>query len=106
TDPSQRTLFSCDQIPSEANDFQGNNNYRYCNEDVTKWLKAADVEPDVAKRGALTQRVQVQMRKDMPVLPIYQRPDTVAYTDRAKGLSNNPFGGLTWNTYDWSVTAK
>ncbi|MCW2972351.1 MAG: extracellular solute-binding protein family 5 [Thermoleophilia bacterium] len=106
TDPSQRTLFSCDQIPSEANDFQGNNNYRYCNEDVTKWLKAADVEPDVAKRAELTKRVQVQMRKDMPLLPIYQRPDTVAYTDRAKGLANNPFGGLTWNTADWSVTAQ
>jgi peptide/nickel transport system substrate-binding protein len=105
-DPTQRTLFSCDQIPTTANGFAGNNYYRYCNDDVTKWLKQADVEPDVAKRAALIKQVQNQMRADMPVLPIFQRPETVAYTDRAKGLVNNPMGGLTWNTAEWSVTAK
>lgn len=105
-DPSQRTLFSCDQIPTESNDFEGNNYYRYCNEDVTKWLKQADVTPDVTERARLMAKVQEQMRADMPVLPIFQRPDTIAYTDRLRGVVNNPMGGMTWNTAEWGVTAK
>jgi peptide/nickel transport system substrate-binding protein len=105
-DPSQRTLFSCDQIPTEANDFEGNNYYRYCNEDVTKWLKQADVTPDVQERARLTKLVQEQMRRDMPVLPIFQHPNTIAYTDRVRGMVNSPLGGLTWNTAEWGVTAQ
>jgi len=66
TDPSQRTLFSCDMIPSEANDGAGNNYYRYCNERVTELLKRADVTPDVAERAKLTHEVQTLMRADMP----------------------------------------
>ncbi|MCW2961920.1 MAG: extracellular solute-binding protein family 5 [Thermoleophilia bacterium] len=106
TDPSQRTLFSCDKIPTDANEYEGNNYYRYCNDEVTKLLTKADVTPDVGERAAAIKQVQQLMRADMPMIPLFQRPDTVAFSNRAKGMDVNPFGGMTWNTYDWSVVAK
>lgn len=106
TDPSQRTLFSCDQIPTEKNDYEGNNYYRYCNEEVTELLKKADVTPDVGERARMTKRVQELMRADMPILPIFQRPETIAYGNQVQGIDNSPLGGVAWNSFDWSVTAK
>lgn len=100
----QTTLFACDQIPTKANKFQGSNNYRYCNEQVTKLLYAADVTPDTVERARQIHEIQRLMAKDMPMLPLYQRPETVAYSKRLKGVSNNPLGGVPWNVHEWWVT--
>jgi peptide/nickel transport system substrate-binding protein len=102
-DPSQTSLFSCDSIPSKANDYSGQNNYRYCNEQVSAWMKEADVTTSVPERAELTKKIQEQMAADMPMLPMFQRPETIAYTDRARGLDANPLGGLVWNVMDWAV---
>jgi peptide/nickel transport system substrate-binding protein len=102
-DPSQITMFTCDSIPSEANDYEGQNNYRYCNEQVSAWMKEADVTTSVPERAELTKKIQEQMAADMPMLPMFQRPETIAYTDRARGLDANPLGGLVWNVMDWAV---
>jgi peptide/nickel transport system substrate-binding protein len=105
-DPSQTSLFSCDSIPSKANEYSGQNNYRYCNEDVSAWMKESDVTTDVAKRAELLKKIQEQMAADMPMLPMFQRPETIAYSERAAGMDANPLGGLVWNVADWSVVAK
>lgn len=102
-DPSQVSLFSCDSIPSEANEYSGQNNYRYCNERVDELLRQADVTTSVAERAKLVHEVQTRMAADMPMLPLFQRPDTLAYTDRAQGMDVNPIGGLVWNVADWAV---
>ena len=53
-DPSYLTpILACDQIPSEENDFQGQNQQGWCNEEATADLYAADVEPDPAAREEL-----------------------------------------------------
>jgi peptide/nickel transport system substrate-binding protein len=105
-DPSQETMFPCDQIPSEANDYSGQNNYRYCNEEVSRLIKEGNVTTDLQKRIQITHRIQTLMAADMPLLPLFQRPETLAYTDRSQGLDNNPLGGLVWNAADWAVTAQ
>lgn len=102
-DPSQASLFSCDSIPTEANDYNGQNNYRYCNEEVSALLKKSDVTPSVPERAKLLREVQEQMAADMPLLPLFQRPETLAYTDRMRGLDVNPMGGLVWNVQQWAV---
>lgn len=102
-EPSMRNILSCDKIPSEANEYSGQNNYRWCNKRATKLLKAADVEPDTAQRQAMTREVQEIMADEMPVLPIFQRPGTIAYGLGMRGVDINPLAGRTWNTYEWSV---
>lgn len=103
-DPSQTSLFSCDQIPTKKNNFQGSNNYRYCNKEVTRLLTLADVSPDLDKRAAALKQAQRLMADDVPVLPMYQRPETVAYTQRVQGIKDNPLGGQQWNVAEWWVT--
>lgn len=105
-DPDQASLFSCDSIPSEANEYSGQNNYRYCNEEVSALLKKAATTTAVAERAKLMHRIQHLMAADMPMLPLFQRPDTLAYTDRVQGMDVNPIGGLVWNVADWAVTAQ
>jgi peptide/nickel transport system substrate-binding protein len=105
-DPSQETMFPCDQIPSEANEFSGQNNYRYCNEKVSELIAKGNVTTDQAERIAITHEIQTLMAEDMPLLPLFQRPETLAYTDRTQGMDSNPLGGLVWNAADWAVTAK
>jgi peptide/nickel transport system substrate-binding protein len=105
-DPGQRTTFSCDSIPSEANENSGQNFYRYCNEDVTKWLEESEVTTSVDDRIALTKQIQEQMAEDMALLPLFQRPETIAYTNRVRGMESNPLGGLVWNVADWGVSAQ
>ncbi len=102
-DPSQETMFSCDQIPSEANEFSGQNNYRYCNERVSELIAKGNVTTDQAERIRITHEIQTLMAADMPLLPLFQRPDTLAYTDRTQGMDVNPLGGLVWNAADWAV---
>lgn len=104
-DPTQQSLFSCDQIPTRANDYEGTNNYRYCNQQVTKLLQQADVTPDVDARAKLLREAQRLMAIDAPLLPLFQRPDTVAYGGRLHGIENNPLGGQLWNVDGWWVDA-
>jgi peptide/nickel transport system substrate-binding protein len=105
-DPSQETMFPCDQIPSEANEFSGQNNYRYCNEEVSALIAKGNVTTDLSERIAITHRIQELMAADMPLLPLFQRPETLAYTDSTQGMDNNPLGGIVWNSYDWAVAQQ
>ena len=43
--------YVCDQIPSEENDFQGQNNVGWCNEEATEALKQADLTLDEDERS-------------------------------------------------------
>ncbi|MCB0878948.1 MAG: peptide ABC transporter substrate-binding protein, partial [Thermoleophilia bacterium] len=105
-DPSQETMFPCDQIPSEANDYSGQNNYRYCNEEVSALIAKGNITTDLQERIDIEHQIQTKMAADMPLLPLFQRPETLAYTDRMQGMDSNPLGGLVWNAADWAVNQQ
>ncbi|HXI18103.1 MAG TPA: peptide ABC transporter substrate-binding protein, partial [Chloroflexota bacterium] len=102
----QTTLFACDQIPSKANGFEGSNNYRYCNKRVTELLYESDRTPDVAERAEMIKEIQRLMAEDVPLVPLYQRPETVAFSNDLHGVSNNPLGGVLWNIHEWWVADR
>lgn len=96
-DPSITTLFSADQIPPN-----GQNYYRYKNQQVTKWLHESDKTVDVNQRAALLKKAQDQMAKDLPLIPMYQRPVYIAYVDNLQGPQVNPtLAGVFWNIGEW-----
>jgi peptide/nickel transport system substrate-binding protein len=103
-DPTQTGLFACDQIPSSKNKFEGSNYYQWCNAKATAALHEADRSPDTATRAAQLKIAQEVLAQEVPLLPLYQRPDTVAYSNRLHGIRNNPLGGQLWNPYDWWVS--
>jgi peptide/nickel transport system substrate-binding protein len=75
----------------------------YCNRNVTKWLEQSDRELNDAKRLALIEKVGKQVAKDVPMIPLFQRPTYFVYKTSIGGLVDNPTSqGPTWNVEKWS----
>jgi peptide/nickel transport system substrate-binding protein len=100
-DPTQTVLFSADEIPTDQNP-AGQNYYRYENQEVTRWLEESDRVLDEQQRAELLRQVQEQMAQDLPILPMYQRPEYYAYADNLTGPEVNPtLAGPLWNMGAW-----
>ena len=96
------TLWQCSLIPSEKNNYQGQNYSRFCNARVDELMKMASLELDEAKRIKIGQEFEAIFAEELPSLPLYFRMD-VSVTK--KGLKNwHPTGTLqavSWNAYQW-----
>jgi peptide/nickel transport system substrate-binding protein len=106
-DPSVTSILGCDQIPSAANGYSGQNFYGWCNKQATRLMHDSDKEIDPAKRLALIQQIGKLERQDIPWIPVLQKPLlTVWHSDRLAG----PVGDYTASTYSgffnmhaWSI---
>jgi peptide/nickel transport system substrate-binding protein len=99
-DPTSTTLFAADQVPPD-----GQNYYRYKNEQVTSLLKESDKTIDVDKRADLMRQAQELMAQDVPFIPMYQWPVYYAFTDNLSGPQVNPsIGGPFWNIDEWKFS--
>jgi peptide/nickel transport system substrate-binding protein len=106
-DPTVTTLFACENIPSEANDFSGQNGSGWCDEDATELMHQADRTVDPDARLELTRQIGDAIREQAVWLPFYQLPLITAWrTDLVTGpvgeFTDSPLSGF-WNVYDWSV---
>jgi len=91
-DPAYLRTWGCDQIPTEENDFQGQNSNGWCNEEATELLIAADSETDAAARTELVKQAIALMAQDSIMLPLLQFPNLGARrTDRV----DNAYGELS-----------
>ena len=82
--------FTCAQVPSEANDFKGANNFGWCNEEASAALEQADATVDTAERIVLVKKALALMASDYALLPTLQFPNIGAYrSDRVAGTQNN-----------------
>ncbi|BBL78294.1 ABC transporter substrate-binding protein [Rubrobacter xylanophilus] len=99
-DPSITTLFAANQVPPD-----GQNYYRYRNQEVTRLLEQADVTVDQQERARLTRQAQELMAEDVPLVPLYQRPEIYAYADNLEGPEVNPtLATAFWNVGEWRFT--
>lgn len=99
-EPQLSVLFGADAIPPD-----GQNYYRYKNEEATRLMKQADVTVDEAERAELTRQVQEIIADDLPLLPLYQRPVYYAYDENLQGPEVNPtLAGPYWNISEWSLS--
>ena len=97
------TTVRCDYIPSEKNNYQGQNLSGWCNPKVDALVKQATKELELDKRIKIAHQVEELFVEDLPSLPLFFRVD-VSVTK--KGLSGwSPTGTLqpvTWNAQKWS----
>ena len=100
-DPSYTINFAANQIPPN-----GENYYWYKNAQVTKLWEESDKTVEVSKRADLIKQIQNLMVKDMPIIPLYQRPVYYAFSDNLSGPKANPtLAGPFWNIEDWKFTS-
>ncbi len=104
-DPAYLRTWGCDQIPTEENDFQGQNSNGWCNEEATELLIAADAELDPAKRAEEVKQAIALMAEDHIMLPLLQFPNVGAYrTDRLDATSTEEIANYRAinNWYEWT----
>ena len=90
-DPAYLRTWGCDQIPTEENDFKGQNSNGWCNEEATTQLIAADAELDETKRIDEVKKAIDLMAADHIMLPLLQFPNVGAIrTDKVA----NAYGEL------------
>jgi hypothetical protein len=92
--------FVCDQIPSEENEFQGQNNVGWCNEEVSDMLHEADRTLDEAARTQMIKDSIKALTVDHVMLPLLQFPNVGAFrTDKVAGTQSNLAN--YWSFKDW-----
>lgn len=89
-------------IPSEANDFQGQNYAGWCNEQADLIMVQANRSLDTKARVALYAQHQQMLAADVPILPLFARPRLVAGAMTICGIQPGPFDPVTWNLESWS----
>ena len=86
-DPGYLTpSFTCDQIPTAANNNQGQNSSGWCNAEASDLLHNADFEADATKRAELVKSALKLMAADSIMLPLFQFPKAGFWrTDKVGG---------------------
>jgi peptide/nickel transport system substrate-binding protein len=87
----QKRLFGCG----------GDGNYAgHCQRIVTADLDQADRILDATRRARVLNRVDRQLAKDVPVIPLYQIPWVLAHKSSIRNVVASP-DNLFWNAEDW-----
>jgi peptide/nickel transport system substrate-binding protein len=74
-DPGELTpVWTCENIPTEENNFQGQNQSGWCNEEASAALNEADVTVDEDARAELVQTALRLQETDHVLLPLAQYP--------------------------------
>jgi peptide/nickel transport system substrate-binding protein len=70
-----RSTLHCEEIPSEANAWAGQNYTGYCSQEMDAIIDAIEIELDDDRRLELWHRLQRLYADDLPVLPLYFRSE-------------------------------
>lgn len=103
-DPGGQTLWACDQIPSPANGWEGQNNMGWCNEKASVGIKNANNTLIKDERIKWYTDVQQAYTEDVPALPLFNRTET--FSARADLVGFAPTPGQEYYNYnigEWEV---
>jgi peptide/nickel transport system substrate-binding protein len=106
-DPTVSDWAHCDQIPSAENEFSGQNNIGWCNQEASDLMIESDQAVDPDERLGLIQQVGDAMREDYIALPLWPLPVLTIWDDERLGgavgeWNTTPYQGFG-NIFDWSV---
>ena len=92
-------IYGCRSGSDHAQD----NNQGYCDQKVDRLLVSANHQLNPSKQYALTNQALAQMVKQVPTVPLFQKPTYLIYRTTLKGLIENPTSeGPVWNINKWS----
>jgi peptide/nickel transport system substrate-binding protein len=107
-DPTVTSILSCEQVPSEENNNQGQNSTGWCNEEATQLMHDSDSELDEDTRADQIHQIAALMAQDHVMLPLYQFPNIAAFrTDRISGPVTDDaanYRAFANNLFDWVPT--
>ena len=83
---SPRTILHSTSIPSEKNSYAGQNYTGYSNPKVDHLIDQLESELSVKKRTEIAQKILAAYSEDIPVMPIYFRPNNAVIPKGMKGF--------------------
>ncbi|HEY9887472.1 MAG TPA: peptide ABC transporter substrate-binding protein [Candidatus Obscuribacterales bacterium] len=98
--------WTCDQIASQANQWQKPNNARYCNAEYDALWAAAQQELNPERRAALFQEMDALLAADAAVIPLVHRATANGLSQDLTGLAPTPWDTTTWDIARWQRTAE
>lgn len=106
TEPPGPTLYACDQIPTPANNWNGQNYMGWCNERASQAIKLGNNTLDDAERKRQYVIVQEEFSKDMISLPLFQRLEATAYNKDLQGLRPDPTEYWSANSHEFDLPGR
>jgi hypothetical protein len=99
-------LYSCEQIPSPANNWQGQNFSGWCNETAEAALMTATTSLRRDEQRAAYAALQSEFTRDLPSLPLFYRVDVFAVNPDLENFAATDDGIHTWNSEQWRIANK
>jgi len=93
--------WTCDNMASQANNWQLPNNARYCNPQYDQLWQAAVSELDRAARTDLFNQMDALLIEEVAVIPLVHRALANAVHASLVGVSPTPWDASTWDIKHW-----
>ena len=93
--------WTCDQIATQANQWQTPNNARYCNPEYDALFTVAKQELNPERRAALFQELDALLAADVAVIPIVHRAIANGMSKSLVGVEPTPWDASTWDIANW-----
>ncbi len=103
-DDPQSYIYNCDQIPTKANNFSGQNYPGYCNPEFDKAMNDANNRLKRDERTPLYLQAQKIWSADLPVIPLYQRLNIDVARSTLKNFKGSPTNTPAMvNAWEWEL---
>jgi len=103
-EPNTPALFRSENVPSEENDFSGQNWTRTIVDGLDEPLGQVDSNPDPDERSAAAAEADDLMAENMVSIPVDPLPNIFIFSDRIVGpAGDSPILGPFWNMNLWGV---
>jgi ABC-type transport system substrate-binding protein len=103
TNPSGQTLYACNQIPTPANNWVGQNYMGWCNQVGSDNVVLANNILVQEERKAPYNIVQEEFAKDMPSLPLFQRAEAEGWSLDLQNFVHSPTEYAMANAANWTL---
>jgi peptide/nickel transport system substrate-binding protein len=100
-EPSGLQLWSCAAVPSDSNNWTGDNFAGWCFRDADRAVREAATSLDPAARREAYLRQQQLWTQELPSLPLFQRLSLVLAAPDVRGVQPDAVAPLTWNIAEW-----
>ncbi|MEM8536567.1 MAG: peptide ABC transporter substrate-binding protein [Pseudomonadota bacterium] len=102
TDPEAYLAnWHCDQIPSPANQWQGNNMPRFCSEAFDALVAEMQRTGEIEERARLAKAMNDILMQEFILLPLVDRGRVSAHAKSLGGILLNTWDSELWNAADW-----
>lgn len=108
-DPSHIGTYDCASIPSEANNWSGQNNPGFCNKEADEALFKNELDPEVSLSRELRKPWLEKFYKiwtdNVPVIPLFSNTRVYVYRPGLQNFRPGPtqYGPTTWNIWEWEL---